>query len=199
MGAIVGLVGTADFPSPVRRARTVLTTVALAGLLVTTTAVASPGEVSAAPAPVGAAPAMAAPIEVAYRPVGPAASAAANVVTYANAARRARGLAPLRASAALNRAALNQAGYMARAGRMTHTGSGGTTVGTRVPQAGYRWSMVGENVAFGQRNSARVVAAWMASPPHAANILNSRYTQIGVGVVSRHGVLWWCMVLARPR
>jgi uncharacterized protein YkwD len=130
--------------------------------------------------------------------VRPAATAAANVVTYVNAQRRARGLAPLTTSAPLARAAQEQASYMARIGRMTHTGSGGTSVGTRVTRAGYRWSMVGENIAYGQRNSSAVVAAWMASPPHAANILNARYTQVGVGVASRNGVLWWCLVLARP-
>ncbi len=126
------------------------------------------------------------------------ASTQTNVQMYVNAHRRSRGLAPLAMSAALTNAAQSQANYMASTGRMTHTGSGGSTVGTRVTRAGYRWSMVGENIAYGQTSSSAVVYAWLMSPPHAANMFNPRYTQMGVGVAYAHGVYWWCLVLARP-
>lgn len=39
----------------------------------------------------------------------------------------------------------------------------------------------GENLAKGQRSAAQVVKDWMASPGHRANILNPKYTLIGVG------------------
>lgn len=39
-----------------------------------------------------------------------------------------------------------------------------------------------ENLAYGQPDAASVVAAWMASPPHRANILGP-YTKVGVGSV----------------
>ncbi len=94
------------------------------------------------------------------------ASTQTNVQTYINAHRRSRGLAPLAMSAALTNAAQTQANYMASIGRMTHTGAGGTTVGTRVTRAGFRWSMVGENIAYGQTSSSAVVygVADVASP-----------------------------------
>ena len=126
------------------------------------------------------------------------ASTQQNVQTYVNAHRRSRGLAPLAMSAALTNAAQSQANYMASIGRMTHTGSGGSTVGTRVTRAGFRWSMVGENIAYGQTSSSAVVYAWLISPPHAANMFNPKYTYMGVGVAYAHGVYWWSLVLARP-
>lgn len=121
-----------------------------------------------------------------------------SVVSYVNAHRRSRGLRQLTVSAALNRAAQGHANWMASAGRMSHVGSGGTTVGTRVTRAGYRWSMVGENIAFGQPSASAVVYAWLRSAPHAANMFNASYTQVGVGVAYGRGAYWWCLVLARP-
>ena len=46
------------------------------------------------------------------------------------------------------------------------------------------WS-AGENIAWGQGDLSTprsIVAAWMASPGHRANILNGEYTQIGLGL-----------------
>ncbi len=39
----------------------------------------------------------------------------------------------------------------------------------------------GENIAKGQRSAEEVVKDWMNSPGHRANILNPKYTLIGVG------------------
>jgi uncharacterized protein YkwD len=127
-----------------------------------------------------------------------AVAAQANVQSLVNSSRRSRGLAPLALDARLTNAAQLQANYMASIGRMTHTGSGGSTVATRVTRAGYRWSYVGENIAFGQTSSNAVVAAWLASPPHAANIYGAHYTQMGLGLTYARGVYWWSLVLARP-
>ncbi len=46
-----------------------------------------------------------------------------------------------------------------------------------------------ENIAKGQTTSYAVVKAWMESPGHRANILNGKYTHIGVGYVSE-GNYW---------
>ena len=50
---------------------------------------------------------------------------------------------------------------------------------------GIRYSSAGENIAKGQKTPQQVVNAWMNSSGHRANILNSNYTQIGVGYDSR--------------
>jgi uncharacterized protein YkwD len=46
---------------------------------------------------------------------------------------------------------------------------------------------VAENIARGNVSADRIVAAWMASPGHRANILDGRLTQIGVGASYAHG------------
>ncbi|WP_419958115.1 S-layer homology domain-containing protein [Psychrobacillus psychrotolerans] len=47
---------------------------------------------------------------------------------------------------------------------------------------GYFYKTFGENIAHGYEESNEVVTAWMNSPGHRANILNSKYTTIGVGI-----------------
>ena len=48
---------------------------------------------------------------------------------------------------------------------------------------GYAYIVVGENLALGDfGGDAKLVDAWMASPGHRANILNSHYQEIGVAV-----------------
>jgi len=49
----------------------------------------------------------------------------------------------------------------------------------------------GENLAYGQKTPARVVAAWMASPGHKANILNTKYSMLAVGVYQKGNTLYW--------
>jgi uncharacterized protein YkwD len=49
--------------------------------------------------------------------------------------------------------------------------------------AKYEYIIIGENLALGNfKDDAALVAAWMASPGHRANILNTKFTQIGVAV-----------------
>jgi hypothetical protein len=51
------------------------------------------------------------------------------------------------------------------------------------------WSgSIGENEAWGYTSAAAVMAAWMGSAGHRANILNSAFTHIGVGAVDDYYV-----------
>lgn len=43
------------------------------------------------------------------------------------------------------------------------------------------WIATGENIAAGQPDATAVVSSWMNSPGHKANILDRRYTGLGVG------------------
>lgn len=61
---------------------------------------------------------------------------------------------------------------------------------------GIRYSSAGENIAKGQKTPQQVVNAWMNSSGHRANILNSNYTQIGVGYNSRSNS--WVQMFIRP-
>lgn len=47
-----------------------------------------------------------------------------------------------------------------------------------------RASRVGENVAYGNVTPEQLVAMWMGSEGHRANILHAAYTHLGVGAVS---------------
>lgn len=49
--------------------------------------------------------------------------------------------------------------------------------------AGYNYIIIGENLALGNfKDDESLVTAWMNSPGHRANILNKKYTQIGIAV-----------------
>jgi uncharacterized protein YkwD len=64
---------------------------------------------------------------------------------------------------------------------LSHTGSDGSDPGQRITRAGYIWRTYGENVAAGYTTPESVVAGWMQSDGHRANILNPAFRDIGVG------------------
>ena len=105
-----------------------------------------------------------------------------DIVRYTNAQRAAHGCGAVRVDVKLAYAARVQSGYMARTGRFSHTGAGGSTFVARVTKAGYAGAL-SENIAWGYRSGAQVVAAWMKSPGHRANILNCKAKAVGVGAV----------------
>lgn len=59
---------------------------------------------------------------------------------------------------------------------------------------GINYHTAGENIARGQQTPEAVVDAWMNSDGHRANILNSSFTQIGVGYVAE-GNYWTQMFI----
>ena len=104
------------------------------------------------------------------------------VVELVNEQRAAHGLPPMAINGTLGSAAQGYAEYMAEANFFAHRGLDGSTLVTRAEAAGYRaWSFLGENLAAGQPTPERVVAAWMKSPTHRANVLSSEAAEIGIG------------------
>lgn len=64
-----------------------------------------------------------------------------------------------------------------------HVSPSGDSVSDVVRKTGYEYIVVGENLALGVfAGDSQVVAAWMASPGHKKNILDSRYQEIGLAV-----------------
>jgi uncharacterized protein YkwD len=64
-----------------------------------------------------------------------------------------------------------------------HISPKGNGPGWLATHVGYSYVIIGENLAMGTFDSdAALLDAWMASPGHRANILNTRYTEIGVAV-----------------
>ncbi len=68
----------------------------------------------------------------------------------------------------------------------------GTQLQDRAAEFGYDYRMIGENLAAGQSSPDQVMAQWMASDGHRANILNPDFTELGVGVRSggQYGYYW---------
>ena len=115
-----------------------------------------------------------------------------------NAARQAKGRTALRRDARLDKAAQDQACWMARTGQFSHYGAGNSTPKTRARQLGYCVRLVAENLAQGQRSGPSVVAAWMASPKHRDNIMIRKTQDYGLGVSLVGGKVTWVMVFGRP-
>ncbi|MGW7268582.1 CAP domain-containing protein [Streptomyces sp. NPDC054842] len=132
-------------------------------------------------------------------PPVPRASSEAAVIAAVNRYRDRAGCPRVRAHGALGRAARRHSADMARHGRLSHTGSGGSTTASRLGAAGYRLGHAGENITAGPTTPRAAVEAWMDSPPHRSIILDCGYDDAGAGVrAGRHGS-WWTLVLASDR
>lgn len=79
-------------------------------------------------------------------------------------------------------------------GYFEHISPTGQSVSTVSNSLGYKYIYIGENIAMGNFGSSRdLLNAWMASPGHKANILNTEYTEIGVAAKQStyNGSLVW--------
>jgi uncharacterized protein YkwD len=108
---------------------------------------------------------------------------------------------PLSVSSDLNDAAQGHARDMARRNYFEHRGHDGSQPKDRVIRAGYRPRLTGENIAFGPVSAEEVVAGWLASPGHCANIMDTRFQHIGVGLASgrKPGQIYWVQSFGAPR
>jgi len=110
--------------------------------------------------------------------------------------------APLVMSDTLHRAALAHARDMAERRILSHAGRDGSTPGERATRSGYGWRAVGENIAAGQSTAAQVVAEWLDSPRHCANLMDPDYSEMGVAYAvdpqSEAGI-YWAQLFAKPR
>lgn len=105
-----------------------------------------------------------------------------------NAVRAARGLSALKRSTGLSRAAEVHTVSMLKAGVFAHEIPGAPSLQQRITRfylAGRPVWSAGENLAlFGptQPSAKSVVAAWLASPPHRANLLARDWRDVGISV-----------------
>jgi uncharacterized protein YkwD len=120
------------------------------------------------------------------------------MVAAHNAARQARGLAPLTASIPLNLSAGKHALLMAARHTMEHHLPGEGDLAARVQDAGYSWSRIGENIASGYPDVPSVMAAWMGDIPHRMNIMGA-FREMGVGMArAADGTPYYCVDLGSP-
>ncbi len=130
----------------------------------------------------------------------PVPAAAADVVARVNTHRADRGLVSLAISPTLTAAAAWKARHMAHYGYMQHDDPAPPVQRTpfeRMHACGYpEQALAGENIAAGYETPASVMAAWLGSPGHRANIERPEFRAIGVGVArSTAGRNYWAQEL----
>ncbi len=98
------------------------------------------------------------------------------IVSDTNAERAKYGLPALAVDPSLQQAARSHTAWMTNYHSMTHT-----------------TAPVAENIGMGQRSAEEIVAQWMASSGHRANILNGGYRRIGAAAyTATDGSIFWC-------
>ncbi len=109
---------------------------------------------------------------------------AENVITLINQSRAEAGLSPLTANPKLARAAENKAMDMFEQQYFAHVGPDGRTPEDWINDAGYNWTHIGENIAYGYNTAETVHNAFMNSQGHRENILGEKYEHVGVAAIS---------------
>jgi uncharacterized protein YkwD len=101
---------------------------------------------------------------------------------------------PLTLNESLERAALAHSQDMAGHNYMDHTGRDGSSPADRITQTGYKWRLVGENLASGMMTPDEAVAGWLQSPHHCANLMTARFAEMGLAFAvnpsTDAGVYW---------
>jgi len=94
----------------------------------------------------------------------------------------------------LERAALEHSQDMAAHNYMDHTGRDGSSPADRITRTGYKWRLVGENLATGMMKPDEAVAGWLQSPHHCANLMTARFAEMGLAFAvnpsTDAGVYW---------
>lgn len=106
------------------------------------------------------------------------------ILDLTNEQRLSQGLPLLKYNPVLSASAEKKAQDMFDYNYWAHNSPQGKTPWDFFLSAGYQYSLAGENLAKDFYDSDSVVRAWMKSPTHRDNILNSKYEEIGIGVVN---------------
>ena len=114
------------------------------------------------------------------------------LLTATNQRRAAAGVGALAYNGKLTSAAQTKANDMANRNYWSHNTPEGTPPWTFISNAGYSYSIAGENLAYGYRitntnpstNEIGVIDGWMASPTHKENLLNGKFTEVGFGIAN---------------
>jgi uncharacterized protein YkwD len=108
-------------------------------------------------------------------------AAAGRTLDLINAERARNGVAPVRATAALNSIATNWAFSMGNRNTLEHNPNLTNEIG------GYHWH--GENVGSGA-DADQIHGEFLRSSGHRANLLDPKWTEVGIGAVQANGRLW---------
>lgn len=115
-------------------------------------------------------------------------AAATATLCLLNQERTSRGLPAFATDGLLAQAAREHSEDMVRRAYFEHTTPDGRTVQDRIRASGWASgasASTGENIQWGlgaKATPTAIVKAWMASPPHRADILRPAFTTIGIGI-----------------
>ena len=125
------------------------------------------------------------------------------LLAASNRARAAAGLPVLHAAARLDAAAQAHADAMRRDGFYGHGDSTGSSPRRRAEQAGYRPTVVAENIARGYYTPEGVIERWLESEGHRANLLSPLVEEVGFGrsvdPTGESDQILWVQVLAKEQ
>ncbi|MBQ2401117.1 MAG: hypothetical protein II311_03775 [Lachnospiraceae bacterium] len=117
------------------------------------------------------------------------------IVDLVNAERTKVGLAPLTLDIQLSSAAQIRAEEQYTL--FSHSRPNGSSYRTVLDENGISYMGCGENVAYGFRNPQAVMQGWMNSEGHKANILQEKFTHIGIGYyVGPNGYHYWSQLFS---
>ncbi|MCL2451857.1 CAP domain-containing protein [Candidatus Saccharibacteria bacterium] len=119
-----------------------------------------------------------------------------------NAERRRDSLPTLSLNSQLTAAAHDKAKDMLAVGYWSHNAPDGTTPWQWINDAGYEYADAGENIARGFNTATGIMAAWMDSPSHRANVLDKNFTEVGFaavnGIMDGHNTTLVVAMYGRP-
>ncbi|MDZ4221664.1 MAG: CAP domain-containing protein [Patescibacteria group bacterium] len=108
---------------------------------------------------------------------------ASELILLTNQERASLGLPELTPNHKLTQAAAAKAADLLEKSYFSHTTPEGKPFYEWIEDSGYRYLYAGENLAIDFLEPSPVVAAWMESPAHRANIVHENYTDIGIAVL----------------
>ena len=115
-------------------------------------------------------------------PAGNMSALEQQMISLVNEDRAANGLPALRFDAGLRAGALKHSQDMSASNYFSHTSPNYGSFSARIQASGVSYRTAGENIAL-YNNVEKAQAALMNSEGHRANILNSSFTRIGIGIV----------------
>ena len=118
------------------------------------------------------------------------------VVRLVNIERTKAGLKPLKENWELSRVARYKSEDMKNKNYFSHTSPTYGSPFQMMKSFGITYKTAGENIAKGYATPKAVVNGWMNSSGHRANIMNSSFTEIGVGYVANGN--YWTQMFIKP-
>ena len=115
------------------------------------------------------------------------ASAEQKILELMNAKRTEAALQPLTIDNTLVQLARYKSDHMIQYNYFDHVTPQGTKYTDWLQAVGYKYTSAGENIAYNTYDAVELFTQWWNSPGHRANMMNTSYTKVGIGVIQGNG------------